>query len=193
MAIVAMADAVTGTVALSGEYNHVTANVRSIDARVTSLEGSLSGTLGRVAGANFNTAGPTGIAATEIIFDAVSATLVAGRRYRVMWNGVLTAAAPVSSYYNMRMRYVAGAGPLTASGTVFFQRNIMSQPSTFTAPSTLNTGGWDNHHFMAEFIAPSSGVFQIGMGMARVSASGSYSVVGASDNIRVITVDDVGV
>jgi hypothetical protein len=123
--------------------------------------------LGRVNSVTTSATGISGVAATEIMGDTISAAaLIAGDTYRVTWNGIITGTV-TGNYFELRLRYAAGAS-VSTSGTSF--RVI---------PQTIVTqGNWEPEKtLIGEFVAPSSGQFTVGVSLKRTAGAGTASIV----------------
>lgn len=134
---------------------------------------------GRIFSQLIQTAGPSGLAATETVIDYGAPTLVSGRRYRLFW--ATDSPFPTGTSWMLRAKYQSGA-TLTTAGTKFGSR--LMQP----APDGGHQWPWN----WAEFVAPSSGQFAIGVTLQRSSGASTTSIFGDTDVPRPLYIDDVG-
>lgn len=181
MAIVPMANAIPGTVALSAEYNKVVSNVVDLDTRLQALEGTTTAAIGRKAGStrttDINLSG-----STETLLQSVTFTASAGRRYRVTmdYNNVATST---TTYYGIRGRWAAGASVTTAGTQVYYRETAAGAPGDWEAPLVLTF----------EVTGLPAGQVTIGVFSQRVSGVGTTSYRGSAGQPAYMWVDDVGV
>src|SRR5690242_5516131 len=122
MAIVSMANAVAGNIALAAEYNKLITNILDLDSRVQALEGGTSSMLGRKASVQSTTA-VNGIGATETMIQTLTFTAQTGRRYRVTMD--LQLVYSDTSYFSLSGYWKAGSTLPNPTGAVqFYRRNI---------------------------------------------------------------------
>lgn len=180
MAIVPMANAVAGNIAIAAEYNKVVSNVVDLDARVQSLEAGTSNMLGAKA-RSVRTVGVNGVAATEVVLQSVTFTAAVGRRYRVMLD--LQLVYSNSDYFQIQGKWQTGA-TLTISGTPFYARNISGgTPGNWEGPRTV----------IAEITGMPAGQVTVGFTLKRTSGTGTLDArADATDSSR-LYVDDIGV
>lgn len=171
-----LTDSPNGPTQVSNSVLDVEAKFVSVDSAASALSTSMNALpKGRVASGSRSGASAT-TGTTEIVCDFVTATLVAGRRYRFLLDGGVVGVTVAGSYYVIQFRYLAG-GTLTTSGTSF--------RSVTTAIVTL--GNFEPRcPGMAEFVAPSSGTFSVGWTLK--STSGTIR----SDGGVYYHLDDIG-
>ncbi len=180
MAIVAMANAVAGNVALAAEYNKLITNILDLDARVTSLEGGTSSMLGAKARATSST-GTNGITTTETIFHSVTFTASAGRRYRVTLDQQFVFSD--TSYFVLRGRWATGA-TVTAAGNQFYYRFISAgTPGNWEGPKTV----------VADITGMPAGQVTVGFSIVRSTGSGTVDARADASDLKRIYIDDIGV
>ncbi len=180
MAIVPMANAVAGNIAVAAEYNKVVSNVVDLDTRVQSLEAGTSSMLGAKARAVSST-GVNGIAGTETMFQTVTFTASAGRRYRVLLDYQLVYTD--ASYFVLRGRWAAG-GSVTSSGTQFYYRFV----------SAGSPGNWEGSRtVIAEVTGLPAGSVTLGFSLIRSTGSGTVDARADASDQRRMYIDDIGV
>lgn len=180
MAIVPMANAIPGTVALSAEYNKVVSNVVDLDTRVQSLEGTTTAAIGRKAGST-RTVDVNGTFATETLLQSVTFTASAGRRYRITMEYQNVAEA--SNYYVLRGRWAAGAS-VTTAGTLVYSRNTAAKsPGNWEAPLVCTF----------EVTGLPAGQITLGVFAIRTSGTQSTQFRASAGEPAFMWVDDVGV
>ncbi len=184
MAIVAMADAVPGAIASSSEYNKLIDNIEDLDSRLTYQ---------RLRTIRVTSNSSTWNSATEVLTNLVASggnavTLVSGKVYRVTCNFTVVSGGSASTT-GYRLRYVSGTTAPTAAGTLID-----------ATPDRIDTGGGAIYRrtFIAEFTAPSSGTFSIGMlgcnPSGDTAANGLYgttSTSGAGHSANYMMIDKI--
>lgn len=180
MAIVPMANAVAGNIAVAAEYNKVVSNVVDLDTRVQALEAGTSNMLGAKA-RQVTPTGVNGIGATETFISTVTFTASAGRRYRVLWDGQIVYSNP--DYFVMRGRWATGAS-VTAAGTQFYFRNVSGgTPQNWEGPRAV----------IAEVTGLPAGQVTLGFSLARSSGTGTVDARADANDQRRMYIDDIGV
>jgi len=180
MAIVAMANAVAGNIAVAAEYNKVVANIVDLDTRVQALEAGTSSMLGAKA-RQVTPTGVNGIGATETFISQITFTASAGRRYRVLWDGQLVYSN--SDYFNLVGRWATGA-TVTAAGTQFYFRNVSGgTPGNWEGPRTI----------IAEITGMPAGQVTVGFSLKRSSGTGTVDARADANDQRRMYIDDIGV
>lgn len=91
--------------------------------------------VGYVAGITPRTANSAGILATETVIDTFTFTAVAGRRYRAVWDGVVSNNAATNNV-EMHLRYAAGAS-VTNTGTLIAGKLHTSPAANINMPTTI--------------------------------------------------------
>jgi hypothetical protein len=136
---------------------------------------------GWVGSASSSTAGPSGIAGTEQMFDPVTFTAVSGRRYRITYDGVWIAnTAEVTAQFTVRS---AAGSSVTNTGALRRSRLFRSPP---------NVGNFIPVVLTAEVTGLTAGTTTIGVGARVALGSGTITIPGAADNTRGIIVEDIG-
>lgn len=180
MAIVPMANAVAGNIAIAAEYNKVVSNVVDLDTRVQALELGTSSMLGSK-GRSVSSTGVNGIGATETIVQTVTFTASAGRRYRVLLDTQLVFSNP--DYFVLRARWATGA-TVTTAGTQFYFRNISGgTPQNWEGPRAV----------IAEVTGIPAGQATVGFTLVRSSGTGTVDARADASDQRRMYVDDIGV
>jgi hypothetical protein len=131
--------------------------------------------------------GGTG-AGTET-FDAVlgyyAVTLVAGRRYLAVVNGLVGNGSVAADVYSIQIRNSGSASNPTSSSTLITQ-------TEWYVPA-VGTSGRDGITLSGSFIAPASGTNTFGVSATRVLGTGVFTpVVGPGSNLRELYVMYLG-
>lgn len=147
--------------------------VEGHEDRIVALEQT-----GRIATTTFST-DLVSSGATEVVGYSQSVTLVSGRVYRV-WVKALMNGGTAGNVGEVRVRYATGT--LSTSSTLADRAQYPHAAAGSPGRGTLT--------FFAEFTAPSSGAFNIGIGVATVVGSTNETIV-SSSTATVISVDDV--
>ena len=155
-------------------YNNLSAAVDGHETRVLELEG-----LGRVDGDTFST-DLVSSGSTEVVGYSQPVALVSGGLYRVWFKGLMNAAAS-GNIGMIRVRY--GTGTLSASSTLADQAQLPHVAAGSVGRETL--------FFAAEFVAPTTDTYNIGVGVLTASGTGNETVVGSAVATK-IWVDRVG-
>ena len=134
---------------------------------------------GRVGSASATAVGPAGIGATETMFDPVTFTAVAGRRYKVTWDGSWVPANAMTVQFTVR---TASGGTVTTAGTRQHARYLRTEAS----------GAFEAGMLVAEITGLSAGTTTVGIGARVVIGGGTLSITGEADNQRKIIVEDIG-
>jgi hypothetical protein len=180
MAIVAMANAVAGNIAVAAEYNKVVSNVVDLDTRVQALEAGTSNMLGAKARAVSSTA-VNGVGATETFFQTITFTASAGRRYRVLLDTQFVFSD--ASYFDLAGHWAAG-GTVTTAGTIFYSRHI----------SGGTPGNWEGPRaVIAEITGMPAGTVTVGFSVRRTSGAGTIDNRADTADFRRMYIDDIGV
>lgn len=120
------------------------------------------------------------IGVTETVTDTITFTAVAGRRYKLTADFAYDGSNAGDQFY-LRMRYAAGAS-LTSTGTQFGIREFAIPVTGIRVPIMM--------HETVTGIA--AGQTTIGISLVRASGTGTINREGATDNVAVITLEDVG-
>jgi hypothetical protein len=123
-------------------------------------------------------------------FDAVlgyyAVTLVAGRRYLAVVNGLVGNGTVTADVYSVQIRNSGSASNPTTSSTLITQ-------TEWYVPAA-GSSGRDGITLSGSFIAPASGVNTLGVSATRVVGSGVFTpTVGTNNNVRELYVMYLGV
>jgi hypothetical protein len=127
---------------------------------------------------------------TTETFDAVlgyyAVTLVAGRRYLAVVNGLVGNGTVTADVYTVQIRNSGSASNPTSSSTLITQ-------TEWYVPA-VGSSGRDGITLSGSFIAPASGVNTFGVSATRAVGSGVFTpVVGPNNNVRELYVMYLGV
>lgn len=119
----------------------------------------------------------TATSGTTETFDAVlgyyAVSLIAGRRYLAIVNGVIGNGSVVADEYMIQIRNSGTSSNPTSSSTLIAQ-------SEWYVPAT-GSGGREAIVLGSSFIAPASGTNTFGMSATRVSGTGVFTPVGTRE------------
>jgi len=180
MAIVSMANAVAGNIAIAAEYNKLITNILDLDSRTQTLEGGTSSMLGRKASVQSTTA-VNGITSTETIIQTLTFTAQTGRRYRITMDCQLVFSD--SSQFSMSGYWVAAGSMPTPAGSQFYRRMTAgASAGNYSGPRT----------FVGEITGATPGTITVGFALARQSGSGSVDARADAGDKRMMYIDDIG-
>lgn len=120
-----------------------------------------------------------GIGATETFMEALTVTLVSGRRYRVSWDVVYDTSTNGTPFPFVNIRYKAGSS-VDATGTLIQGKNI----NALAVGASLT--------YIGTFVAPSSGLFTIGTSASRSTGTVNFRYT-AGSTTRLLLIEDIGV
>lgn len=136
---------------------------------------------GRKAGQSFAADGPQAVTTTEIMFDTVTFTAEAGRRYKVTWDGTwIVTGSLVTATFSVRS---ASGTTVTNAATLAYNRTIRSWA----------VGEFLGEDIVTEVTGAAAGQLTIGIGIKVALGAGSIGIPGSATNTRKIIVEDIGV
>lgn len=119
----------------------------------------------------------TASSGTTETFDAVlgyyQATLISGRRYMAIMNGLVGNAGVAADVYTLQIRNSGTSSNPTSSST------LVAQSEWYGA--VAGSGGRQGIVLQGSFIAPATGTNTFGMSSTRVAGSGSFTPVTAGN------------
>lgn len=120
---------------------------------------------------------PTPVSGGAETFDAVlgyyQCTLISGRRYMAVMNGLVGNAGVAGDVYTLQIRNSGTSSNPTTSST------LITQSEWYGA--VAGSGGRQSIVLQGSFIAPATGTNTFGMSAARVSGSGAFTPVTAGN------------
>ena len=156
------------------DWNPMATKVNDHDARLLAVE-----KLGRITGDTFST-DLVSSGSTEVVGYSQKVNLVSGGLYRVWFKGLMNAGA-TGNVGMVRIRYDTAA--LSVSSSLADQAQLPHVAS--------GTFGRETLFFAAEFTAPSSAEYNIGVGVLTASGTGNETIVSSTTSTK-IWVDRIG-
>lgn len=117
----------------------------------------------------------------ETIADSLTVTLLAGRRYEIVWTGV-TYSTSAGDSYAVRLRYAAGAA-VTSAGTMIVERSLVCPTNNGATPTTIV---WEINGIAA-------GQTTFGCFLVRTFGGGTIRSSASADNKTAFYIKDIGV
>jgi len=117
----------------------------------------------------------------ETIADTFTVTLLAGRRYEIVWTGV-TYSTSAGDSYAVRLRYAAGA-TVTSAGTMIVERSLVCPTNNGATPTTIT---WEINGIAA-------GQTTFGCFLVRTFGGGTIRSSASADNKTAFYIKDIGV
>lgn len=165
----------------NGQVQLCTAVSAGVGTFVTTYDPTSGVPRGRISSLLATGNGPSGISTTENMFDAITFTAVAGRRYRLTWDGTwLVSDAQVTAAFTVR---TAPGASISAAGALHYSRTVRAWAF----------GEFLDKQITTQLSSLADGQTTVGIGVKVAVGSGTIAIPGDLTNQRRLILEDIGV